>query len=114
MSSSTPRSARATASPLPKSRVTPRTWTAGDGGEAPGLVEVALGEHFLAEPAKMRVGEARALGDAFVVLSSQQTGGERRPDRGAEAHGLVERCVLALDSITVQQVVLRLFHARAD
>ena len=30
MSRSTPRSARATASPEPKSRVTPRTWTAGD------------------------------------------------------------------------------------
>ena len=35
-SRSTPRSARATASPEPKSRATPRTWTAGDGGEAGG------------------------------------------------------------------------------
>ena len=37
MSRLTPRSARVTASPEPKSRVTPRTWTADDWGTVGGI-----------------------------------------------------------------------------
>jgi len=54
------------------------------------------------------VGEAGTFGDAVVVLSGQESGGERGPD-GCTILVLVEkRLVLDLETLTVESVVLRL------
>lgn len=52
--------------------------------------------------------ETAVLGDAVVVLASQKTRGERRPDGGAVLVLVVERSVLNLEALTVEGVVLRL------
>ena len=52
--------------------------------------------------------ETAVLGDAVVVLASQKTRGERRPDGGAVLVLVVERSVLDLEALTVEGVVLRL------
>lgn len=52
--------------------------------------------------------EARALGNAVVVLAGEQAGGERRPDGGAILVLVVERGVLDFKPLTVEGVVLRL------
>ena len=56
-------------------------------------------------------GEARVLRNAVVVLASEQTGCEWRPDRGAVLELLVQRRVFDLESLAVESVILRLFTA---
>ena len=52
--------------------------------------------------------ETAVLGDAVVVLASEETRGERGPDGGAVLVLVVERSVLNLEALTVEGVVLRL------
>jgi hypothetical protein len=59
-------------------------------------------------------GETAVLGDAVVVLASEETGGERRPDGGAVLVLVVERSVLNLETLTVEGVVLRLLGDGSD
>lgn len=59
-------------------------------------------------------GEAGALGDAVVVLSSQETRGQGRPDGGTVVELLEEGLILDLEALTVEGVVLGLLDNRSD
>lgn len=52
--------------------------------------------------------EARVLRDAIVVLASQETGGERRPNGGAVLELVEEGSVFDFESLAMEGVVLRL------
>lgn len=53
-------------------------------------------------------GEAAVLWDAIVVFAREETGSERRPDRGSVLELLEKRRVLDLKTLAVESVVLRL------
>jgi hypothetical protein len=53
-------------------------------------------------------GETAVLGNTVVVLASEETRGERRPDSGTVLVLVVERSVLDLEALTVEGVVLGL------
>ena len=59
-------------------------------------------------------GETAVLGNAVVVLASEETRGERRPDGGAVLVLIVEGSVLDLEALTVEGVVLRLLGDGSD
>lgn len=60
------------------------------------------------------VAEARVLWDAVVILASEKTRGEWRPDGRAILELLIERRVLNLEALTVERVVLRLLSDWRD
>jgi hypothetical protein len=59
-------------------------------------------------------GEAAVLGDAIVVLASEETRGKRRPDGGTVLVLVVEGSVLNLEALTVEGVVLGLLGDGSD
>lgn len=59
-------------------------------------------------------GEARALGDAVVVLARQQAAGERAPDGGAVVELVEQGLELDLEALAVEGVVLGLLGDGGD
>lgn len=53
-------------------------------------------------------GKARVFGNAIIVLASQKTGSERRPDGSTVLELVVQRSVLNLETLSVECIVLRL------
>src|SRR5690606_29887718 len=86
----------------------------GDAGEGTGTLEplVLLGHDLPSQPLQVVPREAGITRDAVVVLAGEQAGGQRGPDRRAHSELPVQRCVLLLDPLAMQQVVLRLLHGR--
>lgn len=60
------------------------------------------------------VRKARVLGDALVVLAGQEARSKGAPDGGSVLILLVQRFILALESLTVEGIVLRLLSNRGD
>jgi len=91
----------------------------GDLGETPDLLDLGLalvGLESLNRALEEALvgGETAVLGDAIVVLASEETRGERRPDGGTVLVLVVERSVLDLEALTVEGVVLRLLGDRSN
>lgn len=91
----------------------------GDLGELPDLLDLGLAllglqsaDRVLEE--SLVLCKAAVLGDAVVVLSGEETGGQRGPDGGAVLELLVQRRVLDLEALAVEGVVLRLLGDGGD
>lgn len=85
----------------------------GHGGELPNLLDLGLAFGLLelldgVLEESLVVGEARILGNAVIVLASQETRGERAPDSGAVLELLEQRLVLDFEALAVEGVVLGL------